>query len=397
MLFTRSSALALMSVVGTLAPAAFAQEGTLNQSQLLTITSPFGTGVVNSVTASAPGVLIDASLGDEAGDFSRVVIGADFYGAPLDFSGYDTIAVKVKVTQLNVPFIGCKAFVQTPDGNGGYGFNEGLDVALTPNQTATVSVPLGSVLNTDQLSRFGIQFFGPGPLFPGEEPIFIQIDPTTPVGCSPADLAAPFGSLNFFDVSAYLGLYNGGCQATGSVGSAPYSLPQEQLSEMNAISGTLNSAVEAGTGVDFNCTLADGGGFTQVSLAYLYPAPVDLSANDTIEFEVNLIAGDGFGCRIIAKDGPSYTYNAGSISELAVGVPTLVSLDLSAVGLPGDIREVNIEFFGAAIGDLNSTEFDVNIRPVDPTCGGADLAAPFGTLNFFDISTFLGLYNAGCP
>ena len=77
MLFTRNSALALMSVVGTLAPAAFAQEGTLNQSQLLTITSPFGTGVVNSVTASAPGVLIDASLGDEAGDFSPALTSSE--------------------------------------------------------------------------------------------------------------------------------------------------------------------------------------------------------------------------------------------------------------------------------------------------------------------------------
>ena len=30
----------------------------------------------------------------------------------------------------------------------------------------------------------------------------------TPVGCSEADLAAPFGELNFFDVSAFLGAFN---------------------------------------------------------------------------------------------------------------------------------------------------------------------------------------------
>jgi hypothetical protein len=388
---------AILSVSGTLAPCAFAQEGTLTQDQLLTMTSPFGNGTISSVSASGSGVLLAGSLGDESGDFSRLVVGADFFGSPLDFSSFDSIAVKVRVTERNVPFMSGKGFVQTPDGAGGFGFNEGSDTQLPLGQTTLVTVPLGSVANTDMLSRWGIQFFGPGPLFPGEEPVQIYFESTAPGTCSIADFAAPFGTLNFFDVSTFISVFNQGCQATGSVGVNPYSLSQAQLAEMNGLVGTLNSATPAGPGVDFNCTLADGGGFTQVSLAYGLPTPLDLSANDTIEFMVNLIAGDGFGCRIVVKDGPSFTYNAGEISNLAVGSPVIVSLDLSAVAMPNDIREFNIEFFGAAIGDLNSTEFDVNIRPVDPTCGPADLAAPFGALNFFDVSAFIAAFNAGCP
>jgi hypothetical protein len=45
---------------------------------------------------------------------------------------------------------------------------------------------------------------------------------------------------------------------------------------------------------------------------------------------------------------------------------------------------------------------DVNVGtnrlpPANPGCSAADLAAPFGTLNFFDLSTYLGLFNAGDP
>jgi subtilisin family serine protease len=45
---------------------------------------------------------------------------------------------------------------------------------------------------------------------------------------------------------------------------------------------------------------------------------------------------------------------------------------------------------------------DVNVGtnrlpPANPGCSAADLAAPFGVLNFFDLSAYLGLFNAGDP
>ncbi|MFK7884174.1 MAG: GC-type dockerin domain-anchored protein [Phycisphaerales bacterium] len=46
-----------------------------------------------------------------------------------------------------------------------------------------------------------------------------------------------------------------------------------------------------------------------------------------------------------------------------------------------------LNFFDVAtfIGLYNSNDFN------------ADLAAPFGSLNFFDVAAFIGLYNSGCP
>ncbi|MCH8509209.1 MAG: hypothetical protein LAT64_13700, partial [Phycisphaerales bacterium] len=45
----------------------------------------------------------------------------------------------------------------------------------------------------------------------------LACDDTHP-GCSPADLAEPFGVLNFFDLAAYLDLYNAGDLAADFTG-----------------------------------------------------------------------------------------------------------------------------------------------------------------------------------
>lgn len=391
-----ASAAALAAITALAAPA-LAQNATLTQDQLLTIASPFGNGVINSVSASGAGVLVQGDLGDESGDFSRIVIAADFFDVPLDFSAADAVTLNVKLEELNVPFASTTMFIQTPDGNGGFTFIEGANTQLPPGQTIEVSVPLDGVLNNDQVARVGFQFFGPGPLFPDETPISILLSPTGSPTCSAADLAAPFGALNFFDVLAYISLFNDGCDQTGSVGANPASLTTMQISEMNAINGTINSAAVNGAAVDFNATVASGSGFTVISLAYGFGTPADLSANDTVEFELTLLAGDGLGARVVTKDGPSFTFIAGEIADLAVGVPTIVSLDLSTVEFPNDIREINIDFFGAAIGDLTSPNFDLRVRPVQTTCGPADLAAPLGQLNFFDLLEYISVFNQGCP
>lgn len=48
---------------------------------------------------------------------------------------------------------------------------------------------------------------GDGFFYPPVEPGDLAIEPGAP-GCSDADLAEPFGTLNIFDVQAYIGLYN---------------------------------------------------------------------------------------------------------------------------------------------------------------------------------------------
>lgn len=39
----------------------------------------------------------------------------------------------------------------------------------------------------------------------------------------------------------------------------------------------------------------------------------------------------------------------------------------------------------------------VVIYIVDPGCNQADLSAPYGELKFFDVSSFLTVFGAGCP
>ena len=48
-------------------------------------------------------------------------------------------------------------------------------------------------------------------------------------------------------------------------------------------------------------------------------------------------------------------------------------------------------------GTLNFFDLAAYLTLFNANDPAADLAAPFGTLNFFDISAYLALYNAGCP
>jgi uncharacterized protein (DUF433 family) len=48
-------------------------------------------------------------------------------------------------------------------------------------------------------------------------------------------------------------------------------------------------------------------------------------------------------------------------------------------------------------GSLNFFDIAAYIALFNANDPAADFAAPFGTLNFFDISAFIGAYNAGCP
>jgi hypothetical protein len=51
----------------------------------------------------------------------------------------------------------------------------------------------------------------------------------------------------------------------------------------------------------------------------------------------------------------------------------------------------------APFGTLNFFDISTFIGLFNSGNSGADLAAPFGTLNFFDISAYITLFNAGCP
>ncbi len=74
------------------------------------------------------------------------------------------------------------------------------------------------------------------------------------------------------------------------------------------------------------------------------------------------------------------------------------SLDTLASLTFGDITNVpSVDLFNSATGaEADADIFALSVRVIGPPCP-ADLAEPFGTLNFFDISAFIGLFNAGDP
>ena len=53
--------------------------------------------------------------------------------------------------------------------------------------------------------------------------------------------------------------------------------------------------------------------------------------------------------------------------------------------------------FAAPFGTLNFFDIAAYIAAFNTGDPAADLAAPFGNLNFFDISAYIGIFNAGCP
>jgi uncharacterized protein (DUF433 family) len=88
--------------------------------------------------------------------------------------------------------------------------------------------------------------------------------------------------------------------------------------------------------------------------------------------------------RFIAADE-----GAGSLVEAAVDGFRIDGVVCDAGGCPADLAE--------PFGTLNFFDISAYLALYNAGDAGADLAEPFGALNFFDISAYLASYNAGCP
>ncbi|MEM9372585.1 MAG: M12 family metallo-peptidase [Planctomycetota bacterium] len=79
---------------------------------------------------------------------------------------------------------------------------------------------------------------------------------------------------------------------------------------------------------------------------------------------------------------------AGETVTRSVIPPSALTLTTTAP-CPADLAE--------PFGTLNFFDISLYIAAYNAQAPIADLAEPFGTLNFFDISAYIALYNAGCP
>lgn len=107
--------------------------------------------------------------------------------------------------------------------------------------------------------------------------------------------------------------------------------------------------------------------------------PADTSANATFGWSGDL---DGGRALIGASQSDVPAINAG---QVYVFDAQLEPSGCSAADLAEPFGTLNFFDIAAFIGLFNSG---------DPA---ADVAAPFGSLNFFDVAGYIGIYNSGCP
>jgi len=113
-------------------------------------------------------------------------------------------------------------------------------------------------------------------------------------------------------------------------------------------------------------------------------------------YEITSWTIDGGG--VVNATGGSYTLS-GTIGQPDAG-PRLSggAFDLDGGFWPAAIEVVSCAAdLAAPFGVLNIFDIQSYIGLYNTQDPAADLAAPFGVLNIFDIQSYIGLYNQGCP
>lgn len=88
--------------------------------------------------------------------------------------------------------------------------------------------------------------------------------------------------------------------------------------------------------------------------------------------------------------GGTWTLTVSDLSAFDTGVVRSVCLDVAASQpCPADLAE--------PFGTLNFFDVSAFIAAYNAQDSAADLAAPFGSLNFFDVAEYIAQFNAGCP
>lgn len=121
------------------------------------------------------------------------------------------------------------------------------------------------------------------------------------------------------------------------------------------------------------------------------------SSNDTLTLQINRTDGGPAVSTslIIAQPAGGFSASMTTLPDSGYGPHANVSCYVTAQGtLYQALWNAASSSFTA--GAIQYTTGGVS-APAPRACSPADLAAPFGQLNFFDVSAFLSAFNAGCP
>ncbi|MFK7882976.1 MAG: GC-type dockerin domain-anchored protein [Phycisphaerales bacterium] len=144
----------------------------------------------------------------------------------------------------------------------------------------------------------------------------------------------------------------------------------------------LNDAVSIDLSADMNGDLVvDSADVAAIVEGILDSTIGDVNLDGVVNADDAMVAEDNLG-------------NAGGYADGDVNCDGIVDANdvaiiNAAISCPADIA--------APFGVLNFFDISAFIGLYNANDPAADIAAPFGTLNFFDISAFIGFYNAGCP
>jgi hypothetical protein len=136
----------------------------------------------------------------------------------------------------------------------------------------------------------------------------------------------------------------------------------------------LTDGPEAPTGVDILLSTDSGQTFPTVVAAGLSPSP------GSYYWSVPDIATDQARIRVVVRD-----------AQGREGFDD-TDLDMTITGTTGCTPDLAEPF-----GTLNFFDLSAFLALFNAGDAAADLAEPIGTLNFFDVSAYLAAYNAGCP
>jgi hypothetical protein len=113
-------------------------------------------------------------------------------------------------------------------------------------------------------------------------------------------------------------------------------------------------------------------------------------------FKVQISSDNGVSWQILENVGPNTAQSAGGWFQVSFDLASIATLT----------SQMRVRFIADDLGSGSVIEaavdaFKVSGRtcedPGNPGCSPADLATPFGVINFFDAVAYLGLFNAGDP
>jgi hypothetical protein len=104
--------------------------------------------------------------------------------------------------------------------------------------------------------------------------------------------------------------------------------------------------------------------------------------------------GVGSECASVSCVGACYVPATGACLQFDAATCTAIGGDWQGPGTT-DCNPCVADLNGD--GTLNFFDLSAYIGQFNSQNPAADLAAPFGEFNFFDVAAYLGLYNAGCP